>query len=220
MCSYYASVCYQCSPGEDGRDPLIDPDDDFCESSDSYCRIAICCEEAQDASAKSACIDDLLDELDDSDGPTFEPTMEAPDVGINSVEPTSSPTMKAGDTPVPTAGVTVVQPTPEETAPPTSVPTAVIITSSPTEDDGTTSSPTSVPDIPTLIPTAQLTEVVEGSTDAPTERMGGEAAPSPEPTLPGSLPSTSAASLVIGQNYVTVCVCLAIALAGCNSLVF
>ena len=220
MCSYYASVCYMCTPGEDGRDPIIDPDDDFCESSDTYCQIATCCEEAQDAGGKSACIDDLLDERDDSDGPTFEPTMEAPDVGINSVEPTSSPTRKAGDTPVPTAGVTVVQPTPEEIAPSTSVPTEVIITSSPTEDDDTTSSPTSVPDIPTLIPTAQPTEVVEGSADAPTERMGGEATPSPEPTLPESPPSTSAASLVTGRRHAASGVCLAIALAGCISFVF
>ena len=58
MCAYYASVCYLCSPGENGEDPLIDPDDDFCESFNAYCQVAACCEEAADASGRSTCIED------------------------------------------------------------------------------------------------------------------------------------------------------------------
>ena len=222
MCAYYASACYLCTPGENGEDPLIDPDDDFCESSNAYCQVAACCEEASDTGGKSACIDGL-DKGGDSDGPTFEPTKEAPDVDVDSVEPTSSPTlMKAEDTPVPTTVFTATEPSPEEIIPPTSVPTTVIITSSPTEDDDTTSSPTGVPEVPTSIPTAQPTEVVEAVTDAPTERMDGETTPSPEPTLPQSPPSTStsAASLMAGRTNAASGVCSAIALVGYLSLVF
>ena len=217
MCAYYASICYLCSPGENGEDPLIDPDDDFCESFNAYCQVAACCEEAADASGRSACIEGL-DEGGDNDGPTFEPTKEAPDVGV---EPTSSPSMmNAGDTPFPTAAVTAAQPSPEEIVPSTSVPTAIIVTSSPTEDDDTTSSPTGAPDVPTSIPTAQPTEVVEAVTDAPTEHIDGETTPSPEPTLPESPPSTSAASLIAGRTHAASGVCLAIALVGYVSLVF
>ena len=220
MCAYYASVCYLCSPRENGEDPLIDPDDDFCKGSNAYCQIATCCEEAPGASEKSACIDDL-DEVDDSDGPTFEPTMEAPDVGIDSFLPTLSPTMmKAEDTPVPTTAVTAAQPSLEEIAPPTSVPTVVIITSSPTEDDDTTSSPTGVPDVPTLIPTAQPTEVVEAATDAPTEGTEGATTPSPKPSLSVTPPSTSTAALIVGRNHAASGLCLTIALVGYISLVF
>lgn len=221
MCAYYASICYLCTPRENGEDPLIDPDDDFCESSNAYCQVAACCEEASGAGEKSACIDSL-DEGGDNDGPTFEPTKEVPNVGVDSVEPTSSsPTvMKAEDTPVPTTAVTVTQPSPEEIASPTSVPPAVFITSSPTEDDDTTSSPTGVPDVPTSIPTAQPTEVIEAVTDAPTGRRGGETTPSPEPTLPESSPSTSDASLMAGSTHAASVVCLAIALVGYVSLVF
>lgn len=193
MCAYYAMACYLCSPGENGEDPIIDPEDDFCENSNQYCQIASCCDEAKDASEKSACIDDYIGG-DDSDGPTFEPTMEAPDVG-------------GEDTPVPTTAVTAAQPSPEDIIPPTAaVPTAVIITSSPTKDDGTTSSPTGKPDdVATPTPTAQPIEAVT---------------PSPQPTLPESPPSTSAASLVTGRTHAASGVCLAIALVGYFSLFF
>ena len=208
MCAYYAMACYLCSPGENGENPIIDPEDDFCENSNQYCQIASCCDEAKDASEKSACIDDYIGDDDDSDGPTFEPTMEAPDVGGDSVETTPSPTtMNAGDTPVPTTAVTAAQPSPEDIIPPTAaVPTAVIITSSPTKDDGTTSSPTGKPDdVATPTPTAQPIEAVT---------------PSPQPTLPESPPSTSAASLVTGRTHAASGVCLAIALVGYFSLFF
>jgi len=137
-CAYYAAACYLCSPSENGEDPIISPDDDFCENMDADCQVSTCCENAPDSGGKSVCVDQHLRGDDDSDGPTFEPTMEAPDLG--SFEPTLSPTKKARDTPVPTATVTVTKPSSEEVVQPTPGPSFITTTSSPTAGD-TTSSP-------------------------------------------------------------------------------
>mmetsp|Transcript_13109 Transcript_13109/g.37374 ORF Transcript_13109/g.37374 Transcript_13109/m.37374 type:complete len:231 (-) Transcript_13109:1090-1782(-) len=229
MCAYYAAACFQCSPGPNGEEPLVPPDDDFCENVEAYCQATICCDNALDVAGKSTCVDQLIYGDGDSDGPTFEPTMEtvepksveptiqAPDVG--GVEPTSSPTMEVVDTSVPTAA-DVAPPTTEEVDPLTDAPTVVFITSSPTQGDDTTSSPTvAQPD--TAMPVAQPTEVVESITGAPTKGVENEVAPSPEPTIPEPIspPSTSAASLAAAVRNDFACMLVA-ALAGCITLSF